>query len=205
MAMNKFIILLFLAVGFSSCITINMHKAVRMPIEKQGKYKPENISLEKKDILNYINKTQKIYLLDKDILKSIVNNSSKEYFLIIGYNSWCASSTNILFSDILPKYGKKRNTQLILVCIDDWMYKKQTMEYLKMNNYKYPSFMLDMHKYGYGFNLHNKFIAFAKDLSPSSKLDIGLNAYLLIDKNLNIISEGIYSVDETVKINSIIN
>ncbi|MDR1725677.1 MAG: hypothetical protein LBR28_04735 [Bacteroidales bacterium] len=172
-------------------IEIVAYKDMTPKLEKQLKeYKLAEVkkALNNDNFLNEPDKTPQIYRLDSLSLTQIAEKVPQSLILLVTYNYWCVASTE-LFDSIINMIDRNK-VALILISTDDWSFKEKTQQYLTLKNYFTPSFMLDIEKYGCGLNFNQKFLNFSKKMFPSIVLKQGLNTYILLDKNLKIISYG---------------
>jgi len=191
-------VLLFLAVLLS--ISFMMGSCVVNPsymgLEEKNpeKYKLADVDLSCRNFLSTKGKEVKIYKLDKDILKSVINNSDKDYFMLYAYNSWCSSAQCGYFDTVLHNFQGTRDIQLILICADNILEKESTERFLNAYRFYYPTFFLDANKYGNKRNLFSaaRYTSFISDVNPRTKTTESMNSYVFLDKSLNIISEGLY-------------
>ncbi len=125
-----------------------------------------------------------IYKLDISRLKSLIKQSEKNYFLLVSYTFWCPSSKSVFDSIVNSKFT---NTQLVLFTPDDWYYLPNYKRFLKKKQVYFPTYILDIYKYGFGYNPHKRFDKFKNEISNKLEDIGGFPSYILIDKDLKLI------------------
>lgn len=125
-----------------------------------------------------------VYKLDINKLKSLIKQSEKKYFLLVSYTFWCPSSKSVFDSIVNSKFT---NTQLVLFTPDDWYYLPNYKRFLKMKQVYFPTYILDIYNYGFGYNPHKRFDKFKIEISNKLEDIGGFPSYILVDKDLNLI------------------
>lgn len=182
--MKKIIVVILLFVGLSSCMNFNPTFDKLSELEK-NKYQPKEYdSSETKLFFQMLDTNISVYKLDLNILKELIKQSDKRYFLLVSYTYWCPSSKVVFDSIVNADY---HNTQLILFTPDDWYYVPNYKRFLKKHQYYQPTFILDIYQYGFGYNPHKRFDKFKSEISKNLTEIGGFPSYLLIDSNLNVL------------------
>lgn len=180
-ASNIFIILIVLLL--SSCMNFNPTYD-RLSIVEKKKYEPKDYDSEEINNLQILDTNINIYKFDIDILKDLIKQSNKKYFLLVSYTFWCPSSKAVFDSIVNFDYS---NTQLLLFTPDDWYYLPNYKRFLKKKQYFLPTYILDINKFGFGYNPHNRFDNFKNEISSDLNDIGGFPSYILIDRNFKIV------------------
>ncbi len=182
--MKRVHVLVIIVFTLSSCMNFNPTYNKLSDIDKKN-YEP--IVYNALDLKLFVQSSDtniSIYKLDISVLKELMKQSEEKYFLLVSYTFWCPSS-KLVFDSIVNSTFK--NTQLILFTPDDWYYIPNYKRFLKKKQYYTPTYILDIYKYGLGYNPHKRFDKFKKEISNDLEEIGGFPSYILIDKDLNLI------------------
>lgn len=178
--MKRVHVLIIIVFTLSSCMNFN-----KLSDNNKKEYEPKECNIFDQKRLAHASDTNiSIYKLDYNVLKELINQSDEKYFLLVSYTYWCPSS-KLVFDSIVNSTFK--NTQLILFTPDDWYYIPNYKSFLKKKQYYTPTYILDIYKYGLGYNPHKRFDKFKKEISNDLEEIGGFPSYILIDKDLNLI------------------
>lgn len=182
MHQNTIVFFLLVAGLFHSCNSIN---ATYSKLSAENK---ERVIIPKTFILfEYQEKlktnTSEIFVLNGKVLNEIIANSPKDFILLMEYATWCKPCIDKFDSNIL-EIEKHKNIELILYTSDDYLYCKKSQSFLENKMVNFPSFMLDIGKYGGEFSGHKRFSEFFNSelCDDCKEIPDGLPKYILIDR-----------------------
>jgi hypothetical protein len=143
-----------------------------------------------------------IYSINSSELKYLINNTSRNYKLLIFFTNWCPNSSESV-PLLLDDLSNLDELDIILISPDDWIRKKNYLGYINKYNLNYNIYLLDVFTYGEKRSPHYRMGNFISEICSDCKDIVGFPSFILFDQQNFIIFKHT-GVIETNVITSII-
>lgn len=143
-------------------------------------------------------KDNEIYSTDAKSLLGFMLKNKQEYHILVSYTYWCPLSKSS-FSEFF-QLDSCSDVRVYFITADDWYFINDYKYYLESKNYKSPSFILDIKKYGNKFNPHPRFRRFALDIDSTCRNLDGFPSYFVFNKELKLIYKRTGALDDSTRV-----